>query len=174
MGRWRPVPRKRRTREHVIADLAVNYLERYALLCGYTVERRVYDYGIDLVMITYDPNGEVENGEVLFQMKATDRLRRAADGQAILFRVARADLRAWLGEPMPMFLVVYDAGADAAYWTYVQAECEKRPGLTRPHGSRTLTLRIPLAQRLRRSAVRKFAQYKDRVLAQQVRLVHHA
>jgi|GEM_PF-2778555 len=31
---------KRRTREHVIADLSVNYFERPALLCGYTVDER--------------------------------------------------------------------------------------------------------------------------------------
>jgi Domain of unknown function (DUF4365) len=62
------------------------------------------------VMTTYDRNGEVENGEVLYQLKATDRLKRTADGQTILFRVARADLRSWLGEPMPVILVVYDAG----------------------------------------------------------------
>jgi hypothetical protein len=29
------LPRKRRTREHVIADLAVNHVERHALLCGF-------------------------------------------------------------------------------------------------------------------------------------------
>ena len=38
-------PRKRRTREHVIADLAVNHVERQALLCGFTIERVVHDYG---------------------------------------------------------------------------------------------------------------------------------
>ena len=32
-------PRKRRTREHVIADLSVNHVERQALLCGYAIER---------------------------------------------------------------------------------------------------------------------------------------
>lgn len=29
--------RKRRTREHVIADLSVNHVERLVLLCGWTV-----------------------------------------------------------------------------------------------------------------------------------------
>jgi hypothetical protein len=31
--------RKRRTREHVIADLSVNHVERLVLRCGWTVER---------------------------------------------------------------------------------------------------------------------------------------
>ena len=34
--------RKRRTREHIIADLSVNYVERQALLCGHTIERVVH------------------------------------------------------------------------------------------------------------------------------------
>jgi hypothetical protein len=32
-------PRKRRTREHVIADLSVNYVERFILEEGHTVQR---------------------------------------------------------------------------------------------------------------------------------------
>ena len=32
------VERKRRTREHVIADLSVHHLEGLALKCGYTVQ----------------------------------------------------------------------------------------------------------------------------------------
>jgi hypothetical protein len=51
-------PRKRRTREHVIADLSVNFVERQVLLCGYTVERVWHDYGYDLFLFTYNARGE--------------------------------------------------------------------------------------------------------------------
>jgi hypothetical protein len=37
------LPRKRRTREHVIADLSVNHVERFALLCGFVSEHMRYD-----------------------------------------------------------------------------------------------------------------------------------
>ncbi|MCI0381101.1 MAG: hypothetical protein L0215_26250 [Gemmataceae bacterium] len=50
---WNP-PRKRRTREHVLADLSVNHLEKYALRCGYAVERISNDYGLDLAIFTFD------------------------------------------------------------------------------------------------------------------------
>jgi hypothetical protein len=40
--------RKRRTRAHVIADRSVNHVERYALICGFVVERMTHDCGIDL------------------------------------------------------------------------------------------------------------------------------
>ena len=43
-----------RTREHIIADLSVNFVERQVLLAGHTIERWYSDYGIDQVISTYD------------------------------------------------------------------------------------------------------------------------
>jgi len=37
--------RKRRMREHVIADLSVHHVEGLVLKCGFTVQRIVADYG---------------------------------------------------------------------------------------------------------------------------------
>ena len=34
---------------HIIADLSVNHVERFVLRCGYTLERTVHDYGVDLL-----------------------------------------------------------------------------------------------------------------------------
>jgi len=59
--------KKKRPREHIIADLSVNHVERYVLLCGYSVERVEYDYGFDLVIFTYDANGEIENGQITYR-----------------------------------------------------------------------------------------------------------
>lgn len=173
MPKRKPIPRKRRTREHIIADLSVNHVERHVLLCGYTVERHRHDYGVDLLLSTYDQNGEVENGEVRLQLKATDHLKVTADGETIVFRVQRSDLGAWINEPMPVIFVVYDAAADAAYWLYVQVYFGKQPGFDPTRGTRTVTLRIPRSDRLNQSAVRQIARYKDSVLAQQKGLVHH-
>lgn len=79
--------RKRRTQEHVIADLSVNHVERFILRCGWTAERTQHDYGIDLFMETFTDNGEVENGRILLQLKATDSLRRSADSAVIPIRL---------------------------------------------------------------------------------------
>jgi hypothetical protein len=38
------LPRKRRTREHIIADLSVNHVERQLLLCGFTCDELRRDY----------------------------------------------------------------------------------------------------------------------------------
>jgi hypothetical protein len=80
---------KTRTREHVIADLAVNYLERRVLWQGFTLDRVQHDYGVDLAMSTYNENGEVESGQVLFQVKASDRVRFLKVAKAVSFALDR-------------------------------------------------------------------------------------
>jgi hypothetical protein len=173
LSRKKPVPRKkRRTREHVIADLSANYVERQALLCGYSVERRVHDYGIDLTLLTYDPEGNVENGQILVQWKATDHLKLVARGQLVACRIERADLRAWLHEPMPVMLVVYDARADVAYWLYVQEYLQQQPRFNAHRGSADVTLRIPRTNVVNTAALRHFAHCRDRLLAQMKGLQH--
>src|SRR5439155_4082722 len=108
----RATERKRRTREHVIADLSANYVEKQALLCGFSVERVRHDYGLDLILFTYDPQGEVESGEIFLQLKATDRVQLVAKGKFIAYRLERTDLHSWLSQFLPVILVVYDASAD--------------------------------------------------------------
>jgi hypothetical protein len=153
-------PRKRRTREHIIADLSVNHVERFALKCGYAVERVWHDYGLDLMVFTYTKSGEAENGHFWVQLKATDYLRLRKDRQAVLLRVQRAHLVFWLNESFPIMLIVYDAKRDAAYWLYVQRDLGggKVFGLKRTEN--TITLHVPVANTLDETAMRQFARFK--------------
>lgn len=84
--------RKRRTREHVIADLSVNHVERQALLCGFSVERLVHDYGIDLELLTFNRRGEIEEGKILVQVKASDRLHIRPRKPTFTLQIDRRDL----------------------------------------------------------------------------------
>ena len=166
--RRQPAGRKRRTREHVIADLGVNHVERAVLQCGYTVERTRHDYGIDLWVDTFDRRGEYEVGEIKLQVKATDSLSRTSDGQAISWRVAAADLRSWLFHVVPVILVVYDAKGDVAYWLDVQ-EYALGQGTTFDLTGRTVTLRIPVANLWTPKAVRQLRALKNRLVSRQQR-----
>ena len=65
-------------------------MERQALLAGFAVQRIVRDYGIDLFVATYDPSGEVENGEIRIQLKATERPDWSAAVSALPFGLTRA------------------------------------------------------------------------------------
>jgi hypothetical protein len=69
------LPWKRCTRAHVIADLSVHHLEGQVLLCGYAMERVAHDYGINLELFTLNKKGEIEEGKVLLQVKASDHLK---------------------------------------------------------------------------------------------------
>src|SRR5262245_45894381 len=122
------LPRKRRTRAHVIADLSVNHVERHALLCGFVVERMVHDYGIDLELFTFNNKGEIEEGKLLLQLKASDALQIRRNQATFPFRIERSDLVLWLAQPMPVILIVYDASKDRAYWLYVQSHFRRLKG----------------------------------------------
>src|SRR5947208_4975170 len=87
--------RKRRTREHIIADLSVHHVEGLALRCGYTVQRIVADYGYDLWLATYNEAGEAEADYNLLQLKASDSLRQyeLAEEDVFSFPVSAKDYR---------------------------------------------------------------------------------
>jgi len=174
VSRRRPVSRrKRRTREHVIADLSANHVERHALLCGYSVERIFHDYGIDLLIATYDDSGQYENGEIRVQLKATDRLKVVSGAEYVTIRVPREDLLHWLGELMPVILTVYDAQADVAYWVYVQNYFAGQPGFDLHRTPAQMTVRIPRANVVHQAAMRQFAAHRDAILAQTREVKHH-
>jgi hypothetical protein len=153
--------RKRRTREHVIADLSVNHVERLVLRCGWTVERSRHDYGIDLYMQTYNAGGEVENGWVRFQLKATDSVKRSADGTVIPLRLEWRDLLFWLNEGEPVILILYSAQEDRAYWLYVQEYFRRIQWAKRATATTTVTVNVPTANVLDEVAIRLFARFRD-------------
>ncbi len=165
-------PRKRRTREHVIADLAVNHVERQVLLCGFTIERVVHDYGIDALMFTYDRNGETEPIWIPMQLKATDHIRLIRNSQFVSIQVERSDLRSWLFNIFPVILIVYDTHMDQAYWLYLQAHFGSRR-FSVIGGTGKVTIRIPISQVLDPSAIRQIASYRDLIVAQLEGSVKH-
>jgi len=69
------VPRKQRTRQHVIADLSVHHVEGFILEEGHTAQRLSSDYGYDLILWTFDERGYPEPG-------GRDVVRREAPQQA--------------------------------------------------------------------------------------------
>jgi len=160
------IPRKRRTREHVIADLSVNFVERHVLLCGFTAERVRLDYGIDLIVHTYNRGGEIENGRILFQLKATDRIKLSAEGRSVSCRLNKADLHYWLGESMPVVVVQYDAKYEQAYWLHVQKHFEDPLVFDLASVSKQLTVQIPRVNLLNREAMRVLARKKNALVVQ--------
>jgi hypothetical protein len=160
------LPKKKRVRQHIIADLSANYVERYVLRCGFSCERIQHDYGIDLVLFTYDDNGEIEPGQIYIQLKATDTLNVLRDQQTIAFPIKRADLALWLDEPMPYILVLYDAQAEVAYWLYVQAYFARLPDFSLAQTGDIAMVHLQKANLVTDEAIRRFARYKNDILRQ--------
>ncbi len=167
--------RKLRTREHVLADLSVNHAERQVLLRGFAVNRLEKDYGLDLMMFTYNDQGEIENGHVFFQLKATDALDILADAKTIPCRIELADIQLWERESMPVILVLYDGQKDRAYWLYVQQYLEEKSITFEDFSEEQVqvTVRIPLRNRLGRKAIEQFRAFRNRLLGQMEGVLRH-
>lgn len=146
--------RKRRTREHIIADLSVNHSERFILRASHVADRIFFDYGYDLTVRTFDANGEVERDFFYLQLKASDAPVFVENGQAVSVRVEEGDLQVWRDERVPVALVFYDVNADAAYYVHIQAMTDT--------AART-TVRIPIEQRFDETAVERLRQVKNRI-----------
>jgi hypothetical protein len=135
-------------------------------------------------MFTFDANGEIENGHIQIQVKATDHAYYHDDTQTIACPVEMAHLWSWAGEPCPVILVRYDAKADRGYWLYVQRELERSShrALAPPDEAvpangdeprESATLRIPLTNRLDCEAVMRFRVFRDQVLEQAKGIIRH-
>ena len=144
----------------MIADLSVNHFERHALLCGFSVERVRNDYGYDLFMFIYNEAGEIENGDVRVQMKATDTLPVCRADGTFPFRLDRSDLILWLNEIMPVVLVVYDAQNEVGYWLDVQYYFAQQESFSLFEAGRTVSASIPVTNLVNQAAVRSIANLR--------------
>lgn len=152
---------KRRTREHVIADMSISYVEWHALQCGYVIERMHYDYGIDLELKTFNEHGERERGNILVQVKATDGLLLRPGQTAFPFRIERTNLVDWLYEVEPVILVVFDAVKLRAFWICIQEYFGDPREMNLFTVGKSVSMHIPLANRVNRRSIRKMAILRD-------------
>ncbi len=147
--------RKRRTREHVLEDLSENYLERRVLEAGHLLRRPSRDYGVDVTMFHFSETGEIENGEVRFQLKASDRGKLIRNGLYLSIPVKTADLHYWSMEFHPFILVTYIALEDCAYWLDVDQYVQQNSG-SMNFDQNTINVRIPVANRLTTESIGEF------------------
>lgn len=151
----------KRTREHHIADLSANYVEKVVLDEGHTVEGFRHDYGYDLSLYTYNyapgsSEGEYENDSVKIQLKATDAIAFRHKGKNVSFQVDMSHLLLWGEETMPVILVVFDAKNQVAYWLHMQPYIK---GM-KPKGSNSRAVLIPTVNVVNAMAVRHWRHLK--------------
>jgi hypothetical protein len=166
-------PGPRRTREHVIASQSHNYIEKFFIDKGHTLDRPAEDYGTDLLANTFDEDGYLENGYIRIQLKATDRPAFSADGSYISFSVEVKHFHSWIKEPMPVFLILYDARAASAYWLYFQEYFSSGQGKKPGKKARSVTVRIPAKNRFTAETVDYMRERKALILQQLEGQIHH-
>lgn len=85
--------RKRRTREHVIADLSLVHIQYFIVKSGFTSEATTRDYGYYLTVNTFDRDGLIEPGSILIQLKASETLEIHTDGDSYIFDLDLKDYK---------------------------------------------------------------------------------
>jgi hypothetical protein len=154
-------PRKRRTRQHVIADQSVHYVEGFILDEGHTAERYFYDYGYDLVMTTYDERGYVEPNVLYFQVKASESLQVV--GGDYVCDIEVRDYNLWMAERMPVILVLYAASMRRAFWLDLKRFFLENQ-IWRPRkGAKWVRVYLPAGQEINQEAIAGFRRLKAEV-----------
>jgi hypothetical protein len=136
---------------------------------GHTVQRVEKDYGYDLILLTYDDQGYVEPGLVWLQLKAAETLQ--GFGSDYVFDLDIRDYNLWLLEEMPVILVLFEASRRRAYWIHVQGYFRDDPTRRPKKGAKTIRVRIPNHQLVRRGAIRRMRELKQaraRVIGEQL------
>ena len=108
-------------------------------------------------MFHFSPTGEIENGEVRYQLKSTDHLTR--DERCVVCRVKCSDLYHWYWEDhrFPFVLVVYDATTERAFWLHVRPWIEENlPKLN--VDQETSRVQIPVGNRVTLRTIDRFRQ----------------
>lgn len=164
-GRQLPYDRERkvRTREHVIADLSYNFLERKVLQRGHWLDAPNNDYGVDAIMFHHNDRGEIENGEVRFQLKATEHLPEG-DAEFVPRQIDMKDLRYWYFEPYPFVLMLYEATRSIGLWLHIQNYVDKNPQIM-DSGADSVTLRIPSSNKLTLNTIDRFRRLSLQTVA---------
>ena len=112
--------RKKRTREHILADLGYNFTERQVLLAGHVMTKVTSDYGYDGLVNTFDINGEFEHRFFLIQVKSTENIKYSHKNRGYELTLSKRDLNHWIKNTIVVLAVLYDFKRDKGYFIHVQ------------------------------------------------------
>lgn len=164
--------RKKRIRKHIIADLSFHHVAYQVVKCGFTIEGTRSDYGYDGFIFTYNKHGEIENGNILFQLKSTDRINRYKKRKAFSFPLAKKDVDLYQDEIFPVYLILFDTVSEVAYWSYLQTFLEINGVTSATMTGAWLAVHMDAAQIVDVNSVRAWRADKAKVLAN-IGLISH-
>jgi hypothetical protein len=153
--------RKQRTRQHIIEDLGFNHIERQILHAGFTVTRIVHnDYGYDAVVYTFNEQGEISSFIFHIQLKSTDRILLSNNKKTVCFDLSKQDLELWLSGSNKLFLALFDAKKEVAYYIDLQ-DYFKKEGIAFDKIKKFVRIHIPITHLLTPEAIKQIPNFKN-------------
>jgi hypothetical protein len=155
--------RKRRTRQHQIEDLSYNFVEKQVLEAFCTMQRFYQrDYGYDAIVHTFKDTGEMENGDFLIQVKATERVRYSRKHKGYELTLEKRDLELWLNEKSPVIVVLFESSTNRGFFINLQTYFEENRLILR-HIGKYKQVFVPTKNAFVPSAVREIRLFKNDV-----------
>lgn len=114
-------------------------------------------------MFHHNDRGEIENGEVRFQLKATEHLPEG-DAEFVPRQIDMKDLRYWYFEPYPFILMLDEATRNIGLWLHIQNYVAMNPQIM-DSGADSVTLRIPSSNKLTLNTIDRFRRLSLQTVA---------
>jgi hypothetical protein len=148
----------------MISDLSFHYVGYQVAKSGFSFEAIHSDYGYDGTIVTFNSMGEVENGIIYVQLKASDRISYKIDNGLISFSVSKKDISYWEDEPFPVFLVLFNTEKECAYWIYFQKYLRKHFIESSKMQNNSITVYFDPENILNEKAIAKWRNEKQKLL----------
>lgn len=110
----------RRVDSAQVGVAAVNLVKEVLNDLNWVVNPLVEDYGVDLHVKTFEPDGERRALPWEFYVQVKGRTRVRHTGEAVAFAVDTGHLRDWYDARLPVVLVVVDVPQRVGYWVLVK------------------------------------------------------
>ncbi len=156
--------KKKRTREHIIINHSLVYVQYFIMNAGFTYEVVIKDYGYDLTVNTFDHDGLIEGAARVIQLKASEILTMHGDRVNYSFDLDMRDYNLWVKEPNPVFLIRYEATSRRAYWLYVQQYLKGGTAPKPKPAAKSVGIKIPKTNKVRTDFFRHARRLKEEVL----------
>ncbi|MDJ1521773.1 DUF4365 domain-containing protein [Stenotrophomonas maltophilia] len=157
--------KKQRTRQHVIADLSANHVSYGVYQSGFTIETAHHDYGTDGMVFTFDSGGFQENGFIALQFKSTDNLGTYQISSGFSYPIDIGDLKLWNDDIYPVYLILYDAVNEKAFWVHVQSYLKTSGFDPSKSTTKTHNVRLPASNVFDPSTPRIWQEKKEKINA---------
>ena len=157
--------KKQRTRQHVIADLSANHVGYRVYKSGFTIETTHHDYGTDGLVFTFDSGGYQENGFITLQLKSTDSPSTYQISSGFSYPIDLGDLKQWNDELYPVYLILYDAKNEIAFWVEIQSYLKIAKFNPSKSTAKTHNVRLPASNILDPAAPRIWRKKKEQINA---------